>query len=63
MCNVHFCTSYIIQLALLTLPVAPVIDSVAAIALSLSEVQVTVTLSDTGGQPVEEYTVSYMHET
>ena len=43
--------------------IAPVIGSVAAIALSLSEVQVTVTLSDTGGQPVEKYTVSYMkHE-
>ena len=74
MCNVHFCTSYI-QLALLTHgtwynistisspSIAPVIGSVAAIALSLSEVQVTVTLSDTGGQAVEEYTVSYMHET
>ena len=43
--------------------IAPVVSSVAAIALSLSEVQVTVTLSDDGGQPVEEYTVSYMrHE-
>ena len=43
--------------------IAPVIGSVAAVALSLSEVQVTVTLSDTGGQPVEEYTVSYVrHE-
>ena len=40
--------------------VAPVIGSVAAIALSLCEVQVTVTLSDTGGQPMETYTVSYM---
>ena len=57
MCNLHFCTNEIILLALLTLPVAPVIGSVAAIALSLSEVQVTVTLSDTGGQPVD-YTVS-----
>ena len=40
--------------------IAPVIGSVVAIALSLSEVQVTVTLSDIGGQPVEKYTVSYM---
>ena len=37
---------------------APVIGTVATKALSLSDVQVTVTLSDTGGQPVEEYTVS-----
>ena len=41
-------------------PTAPVIGTVAAKALSLSEVQVTVTLSDSGGQPVEEYTVSYI---
>ena len=43
--------------------IAPVIGSVAAVALSLSEVQVTVTLSDSGGQPVEKYTVSciYIH--
>ena len=40
-------------------PLAPVIGTVTAEALSLSEVQVTVTLSDTGGQPVEEYTVSH----
>ena len=40
-------------------PLAPVIGTVTAEALSLSDVQVTVTLSDTGGQPVEEYTVSH----
>ena len=36
-------------------PLAPVIGDVTSRALSLSEVQVTVTLSDNGGQPVEEY--------
>ena len=41
---------------------APVIGTVTTKALSLSEVQVTVTLSDTGGQPVEEYTVSFVND-
>ena len=38
--------------------VAPVIDNVAAKALSLSDVQITITLNETGGQP-EESTVSH----
>ena len=42
-------------------PLAPVIGSVVTELVSLSEVQVTVTLSDNGGQPVEEYTVSFVH--
>ena len=42
----------------LSLYTAPVINTVTTESLSLSDVQVTVTLSDNGGQPVEEYTVS-----
>ena len=41
-------------------PLAHVIGSVVTEVVSLSEVQVTVTLSDNGGQPVEEYTVSFV---
>ena len=50
--------SFIIKVARLT-PLAPVIGSVTAEALSLSDIQVTATLSDDGGQLVEEYTVSH----
>ena len=46
----------------LSLYTAPVIGTVATKALSLSDVQVTVTLSDNGGQPVEEYTVSLVND-
>ena len=46
----------------LSLYTAPVIGTFAAKALSLSDVQVTVTLSDNGGQPVEEYTVSFVND-
>ena len=44
----------------LPLYTAPVIGTVATKVLSLSDIQVTVTLSDNGGQPVEEYTVSFV---
>ena len=47
---------------ILSLYTAPVIGTVAAKALSLSDVQVTVTLSDNGGQPVEDYTVSFVND-
>ena len=40
--------------------IAPIISNVTAEALSLSDVKVTVTLSDNGEQPVEEYNVSRM---
>ena len=46
----------------LSLYTAPVIGTVTAEAMSLSKVQVTVTLSDNGGQPVEEYTVSLVND-
>ena len=49
LCNLH---------NILSIDTAPVIGTVDAKALSLSDVQVTVTLSDTGGQPVVECTVS-----
>ena len=55
LCRLH----NILSLSLYT---APVIGTVAAEALSLSDVQVTVTLSDTGGQPVEEYTVNFVND-
>ena len=51
----HFCNSS-------HLFSAPVIGNVASNALLLSEVQVTVTLSDNGGQPVEEYNVSHVKQ-